>query len=48
MIDIINKIFIGVICYLLAMGASYILAMMVISFTNKVKKTIKRKGAIYV
>lgn len=48
MIDIINKIFIGVICYLLAMGVSYSLAMVVISFTNKVKKTIERKGAIYV
>lgn len=48
MVDIINKIFIGIICYLLAMSASYILAMVVITFTNKVKKTIKRKGAIYV
>lgn len=48
MVDIINKIFIGVICYLLAMGASYILAMVVITFTNKVKKVIKQKGAIYV
>lgn len=48
MIDIINKIFIGVIGYLLAMGVSYILAMVVISITNKVKDAIKRKGAIYV
>lgn len=48
MIDIINKIFIGIIGYLLTMGVSYILAMVVISFTNKVKKAIKRKGAIYV
>lgn len=45
---IITKIFIGIISYLVAMGASYILAMVVIFIINKVKKAIKRKGAIYV